>query len=180
MVDLPHSRLLLRTPVHNGYVISLVNIPLFKGHVLNTLLSGLSIGANDTVLCVLFSGVSPDDEMGYLLHSIFGGHAHAFRKYRRMMYWMPKFKYSNPYHVPYELPDDSIELAKMALKRMCPDKLTRISVHEVSGVFFNIEVSVLFSVEICKLLAFHLLLQHQHLKCTLLDQTKLILYFVDF
>ena len=45
-------------------------------------------------------GVIPDDEMGNLLTKIFSKRAHAFRKYQRMMYWMPKFKYANPYYVP--------------------------------------------------------------------------------
>lgn len=71
-------------------------------------------------------GVCPDDEFGYILKDRFGVHAHAFRKYRRMMYWMPKFKHANPYPVPYELPEDPRELARLALQRMCPDPLNII------------------------------------------------------
>ena len=48
-----------------------------------------------------------------------------------MMYWMPKFKYANPYRVPYELPDDQIELSKLALKRMAVDLENEISVFQV-------------------------------------------------
>ena len=69
--------------------------------------------------------------MGYQLIEVFGNHSHAFRKYRRMMYWMPKFKYVNPYHVPHKLPDDHMELAKMALKRMSVDLQTVVSLFQV-------------------------------------------------
>ena len=78
------------------------------------------------------AGVVPDDDLGYQLIRIFGKKAFAFRKYQRMMYWMPKFKFANPYHVPYELPNDNIELAKMALKRMAVDLENVVTVHMVS------------------------------------------------
>jgi len=80
--------------------------------------------------CVIV-GVIPDDDMGYLLKSIFGDKSHAFRKYRRMMYWMPKFRFANPYYVPYNLPADRIELAKLALKRMAVDLENEVSVFMV-------------------------------------------------
>lgn len=65
------------------------------------------------------NGVVPDDEFGIMLKKRFGGRTSAARRYRRMMYWMPKFRNMNPYPIPFELPDDSRELAVMALKRMC-------------------------------------------------------------
>jgi signaling intermediate in Toll pathway protein len=74
-------------------------------------------------------GVIPDDDMGYQLIRIFGKASHAFRKYQRMMYWMPKFKFANPYYVPYDLPTDNVELAKLALKRMSVDLETSLTVH---------------------------------------------------
>jgi len=79
-------------------------------------------------------GVVPDDDMGYKLVAIFGEDSHAFRKYRRMMYWMPKFKFANPYYVPYELPNDDIELAKMALSRMAVDLENKLTLHHVSEI----------------------------------------------
>jgi len=82
-------------------------------------------------ICV---GVVPDDDMGYKLIRIFGEESHVFRKYRRMMYWMPKFKFANPYYVPYVLPNDDIELAKMALNRMSVDLENKVTVHHVSDV----------------------------------------------
>jgi len=96
---------------------------------------------DDTQNCIYMCvcvGVVPDDAMGYKLIDIFGQEAHAFRKYQRMMYWMPKFKFANPYYVPYVLPTDDIELAKMALKRMSVDLENQVTVHHVSDVtLFN-------------------------------------------
>ncbi|XP_046350150.2 evolutionarily conserved signaling intermediate in Toll pathway, mitochondrial-like [Haliotis rufescens] len=68
------------------------------------------------------NGVIPDHEFGSILKKVFGPDAHAFRKYRRMMYWLPKFKNANPYPVPKELPEDPCLLAALALKRMAIDK----------------------------------------------------------
>lgn len=42
-----------------------------------------------------------------------------------------RFKYANPYYVPWELPNDRIEIAKLAVKRMSV------------GVDFNIKLQVL-------------------------------------
>lgn len=86
----------------------------------------------------MYLGVIPDDAMGYQLVEIFGKRAHAFRKYQRMMYWMPKFKYANPYYVPRDLPTDDIELARMALKRMAVDLQNKISVFKASLSFTNL------------------------------------------
>ena len=79
-----------------------------------------------------YLGVIPDDDIGYEIISIFNKNTRPFRKYQRMMYWMPKFKYANPYYIPHILPTDSIELAKMALKRMAVDLENAISVFYVS------------------------------------------------
>ena len=74
--------------------------------------------------------------MGYQLIEIFGKQSHTFRKYQRMMYWLPKFKYSNPYYVPYDLPNDRIELAKMALQRMAVDLENEVSIFEVNCLVY--------------------------------------------
>ncbi|ESO07253.1 hypothetical protein HELRODRAFT_76513, partial [Helobdella robusta] len=79
-------------------------------------------------------GVVPDDDLGYQLRDLFGQNSHVFRKYRRMMFWMPKFKFQNPYYVPYELPSNHIELARMALKRMSVDLATEISVFHTEDI----------------------------------------------
>jgi len=70
--------------------------------------------------------------MGAQIIRIFGQESHAFRKYQRMMYWMPKFKFANPYYVPHMLPNDDIELAKLALKRMSVDLENELTVHHGS------------------------------------------------
>ena len=73
----------------------------------------------------------PDDDMGYQLVEIFGKESHTFRKYRRMMYWMPKFKFMNPYYVPRDLPNDQAQLAKIALERMSVDLENKVTIFQV-------------------------------------------------
>jgi signaling intermediate in Toll pathway protein len=77
-------------------------------------------------------GVIPDDAMGYQILAIFGERSHVMRRYQRMMYWMPKFKHENPYPVPRELPNEAVELAKLALARMNQDLEIKISIFQVS------------------------------------------------
>ncbi|XP_046557416.1 evolutionarily conserved signaling intermediate in Toll pathway, mitochondrial-like [Haliotis rubra] len=83
------------------------------------------------------NGVIPDHEFGSILKKIFGPDAHAFRKYRRMMYWLPKFKNANPYPVPRELPEDPCLLAVLALKRMVIDKENVIDVWKVESLLLS-------------------------------------------
>ena len=80
---------------------------------------------------ISFVGVIPDDEFGDILRDMFGTMTHVFRRYQKMMYWMPKFKNANPYPVPYDLPEDPIELAKLALKRMAVDLENKLSIFQV-------------------------------------------------
>ncbi|GAB1598995.1 evolutionarily conserved signaling intermediate in Toll pathway, mitochondrial-like [Argonauta hians] len=74
------------------------------------------------------NAVIPDMELGMVLSKIFGLKAHVFRKYQRMMYWMPKMKNLNPYPVPLHLPVDPTHLAVLALKRMAVDLENKVSV----------------------------------------------------
>ena len=83
----------------------------------------------------MFSGVIPDDEMGGQIVALFGVDSHPHRKYRRIMYWMPKFRNMSPFPVPYELPLDPIELAVLALKRMAVDLANTVDVFHVSFIF---------------------------------------------
>ena len=89
---------------------------------------------------LFFTGVIPDDDMGYQLLEIFGKESHVFRRYRRMMYWMPKFKNANPYPIPHELPEDPRELAVMALKRMAVDLQNEVTIYEVGHLDFLIVI----------------------------------------
>ena len=69
--------------------------------------------------------------MGKLIASVFGYHTNPFHKYRRLMYWLPKMKNTNPFPIPLELPDDRIELAKLVIKRMAVDLQNRVQIFEV-------------------------------------------------
>lgn len=60
----------------------------------------------------------PDSEMEQMLLNTFGRRGIPLRKYWRMMYWMPKFKNLSPWYLPDELPNDTLELAKMAIQRI--------------------------------------------------------------
>ncbi|XP_013785802.1 evolutionarily conserved signaling intermediate in Toll pathway, mitochondrial-like isoform X2 [Limulus polyphemus] len=72
-------------------------------------------------------GVMPDSEVKEILINTFGKQSHVFRKYGRMMYWMPKFKNITPFPLPDPLPKDPLELAKLALRRISVDLQTEIS-----------------------------------------------------
>ncbi|CAD6992329.1 unnamed protein product [Ceratitis capitata] len=80
-------------------------------------------------------GVIPDYEMEAMLLNIFGRRGHPLRKYWRMMYWMPKFKNLSPWPLPNPLPDDTLDIAKMAIDRMCTvDLRSKVSVFETKNV----------------------------------------------
>lgn len=53
------------------------------------------------------------------------------------MYWLPKFKHANPWPIPKLLPDNKIELAKLALKRMAFDINNELTVWKVGIVLIQ-------------------------------------------
>lgn len=134
------------------------------------------------------AGIVPDDELGYMIVDRFGDQAHCFRKYQRMMYWMPKFKNMNPWPIPWELPESRLELAKMALRRMAVDLENKLSVFEVSrnespitaelGRWHNMILSAFFGCDPfpfrCNNIYLALYAQEQNLKCkmVILFKTK--------
>lgn len=61
----------------------------------------------------------PDAELRDLIQNIFGERSHPMYKLWRMMYWMPKFKHLSPWLLPDPVPEDSLELAKLAVRQMC-------------------------------------------------------------
>lgn len=72
-----------------------------------------------------------------MLINLFGRRSHAIRRYWRMMYWMPKLKSLSPWPVPEKLPNDSLELAKLAVERITSvDPNTKVTVFKVSFSFF--------------------------------------------
>ncbi|XP_028027108.1 evolutionarily conserved signaling intermediate in Toll pathway, mitochondrial [Bombyx mandarina] len=62
--------------------------------------------------------VMPDSELEQMLLNVFGKRGIPLRKFWRMLYWMPKFKNLSPWYLPDELPNDTLELAKMAIHRI--------------------------------------------------------------
>ncbi|XP_055851896.1 evolutionarily conserved signaling intermediate in Toll pathway, mitochondrial [Episyrphus balteatus] len=80
-------------------------------------------------------GVMPDYEMEAMLLNVFGRRGHPVRKYWRMMYWMPKFKNASPWPLPNPVPNEALELAKMAIERMCTvDLLSQVDILDTKDV----------------------------------------------
>lgn len=75
-------------------------------------------------------GVIPDRELRQMVLDTFGFYSEVFKKFARMMYWMPKFKHMSPFPLPNPVPRDAFELARLAIKRMCVDIQTTVSVHQ--------------------------------------------------
>lgn len=70
-----------------------------------------------------------------ILVNIFGKKGHPVRKFWRMMYWMPKFKNLSPWLLPNPVPDETLELAKLAVERMCSvDVQSKVSLYETKDV----------------------------------------------
>lgn len=86
------------------------------------------------------NGVMPDYEMEDMLVNIFGRKGHPVRKFWRMMYWMPKFKNASPWLCPNPMPDDILEIAKMAVEQMCTvDLNSQVTVYETKDVEHSID-----------------------------------------
>ncbi|XP_030052832.1 evolutionarily conserved signaling intermediate in Toll pathway, mitochondrial [Microcaecilia unicolor] len=79
-------------------------------------------------------GILPDAETRFLLLQIFGRKSHPFLKYRRMMYWFPKFQNLNPYPMLEPLPQDPVDIAKLSLQRISADLDARITVYQMPSV----------------------------------------------
>jgi evolutionarily conserved signaling intermediate in Toll pathway len=87
------------------------------------------------IIFYLILGVIPDFEMEDMLVNIFGRHGFPVRKFWRMMYWMPKFKNLSPWPVPNPPPNDALELAKLAVERMCTiDLQSKVSIYHTEDV----------------------------------------------
>lgn len=86
------------------------------------------------------NGVIPDYEMEAMLLNIFGKRGHPLRKFWRMMYWMPKFKNLSPWPLPNPVPNDVLELAKLAIERMCTvDLQSKIEIYETKDIKDSID-----------------------------------------
>lgn len=89
------------------------------------------------LLCKMeYEGVEPDTDMEKLVIDIFSRKSSPWRKVARQIYWFGKFRNANPYPIPENIDNlSSLELAKIALKRMCPDLQTTLTVMSVSEHF---------------------------------------------
>jgi signaling intermediate in Toll pathway protein len=86
------------------------------------------------------NGVIPDLEMEAMLLNIFGRHGLPTQKYWKMMYWMPKFKNLNPWPVPKPIPDDVLELAKLAMIKISSiDVRSSVTIYETVEIEDSIE-----------------------------------------
>lgn len=84
------------------------------------------------------SGIMPNMETKVLLVQIFGEKGHPMRKYQRIMYWFPKFKHMNPFPIPHQLPEDPVDLARLALTRIANDLDAKVTVYQVTFGFVKI------------------------------------------
>nr|CAG4634828.1 EOG090X07J4 [Alona affinis] len=86
------------------------------------------------------NGVCPDIEMENMMLNIFGRHARPLKKLRRMAYWMPKFKNMSPWALPERIPDETLELAKLAIARMgTVDPASEIEVFQAKEVADSVD-----------------------------------------
>ncbi|XP_054168193.1 evolutionarily conserved signaling intermediate in Toll pathway, mitochondrial-like [Oppia nitens] len=92
------------------------------------------------ILCSMErNGVIPDREIENLIIKIFSKYSNVWKKFGRMHYWMTKLRNANPFPLPDPLPLDSLELALLAIKRMCIDIQTKISVLSTSQIEDSLE-----------------------------------------
>ncbi|GFT69529.1 evolutionarily conserved signaling intermediate in Toll pathway, mitochondrial [Nephila pilipes] len=94
-----------------------------------------------------YSGICPDKELGEIIVTSFGKSSHVYKKYARMLYWMPKLKNINPHKLPDPLPDDVRELARLALKKMSVDKRTKIEEYNAEHLEDSIDKTWIMSAQ---------------------------------
>lgn len=93
-------------------------------------------------------GVEPDAEMERLVIDIFGQNSIVWRKVARQLYWFSKFRNVNPYPLPEDITDlGALELAKLALERMCPDLQTKISVFDTNQLEYSVDKTWIVSAQ---------------------------------
>ena len=79
--------------------------------------------------------VIPDEETGDIILNVFGKYSTPYKRYCRMMYWMPKFKNLSPFPLPDELPNGALELAKLAIKQMSSvDPTTKLDIIDTNQI----------------------------------------------
>ncbi|XP_068631684.1 evolutionarily conserved signaling intermediate in Toll pathway, mitochondrial [Battus philenor] len=94
------------------------------------------------------NSVMPDTEMEQMLLNIFGRRGIPLRKFWRMMYWMPKFKNLSPWYLPDQLPNDTLELAKLAIQRITSvDPETNISIWQTEEIDASLDKTWIVSAQ---------------------------------
>uniref|UniRef100_A0A8C5QGG2 Evolutionarily conserved signaling intermediate in Toll pathway, mitochondrial n=1 Tax=Leptobrachium leishanense TaxID=445787 RepID=A0A8C5QGG2_9ANUR len=78
-------------------------------------------------------GVTPNRQTRFLLLQTFGERSHPMKKYKRIMYWFPRFRHANPFQVPEKL-SDPVELSKFCLQRIAADRNSSTTVFEMPSV----------------------------------------------
>lgn len=85
------------------------------------------------ILCQMEENrIMPDKEMETHIIAVFSQYSSVWEKCARMTYWLTKFKNANPFPLPENLPQDPLELAIVALKRMSIDPQSDVSIYSVS------------------------------------------------
>lgn len=94
------------------------------------------------------AGVEPDHEMERLVVDIFGQNSAVWRKVARQLYWFSKFRNANPYPLPENIDDlSAIDLARLALQRMCPDLQTKITVYDTIQLDYSVDKTWIVSAQ---------------------------------
>ncbi|XP_063980900.1 evolutionarily conserved signaling intermediate in Toll pathway, mitochondrial [Diachasmimorpha longicaudata] len=86
------------------------------------------------------NGVIPDEELELMYINIFGELAIPLRKLRRMTYWQGKFKNMNPWPWPKPMPNNPLDLAKMAIEKIASvDVQSKVSIFDTENVKESID-----------------------------------------
>lgn len=82
----------------------------------------------------------PDPETERILLNVFGKHGLPLIKVAAINYWFPKFKNLSPWPVPKPLPNDTLELAKVVIKRITTaDVRSKVTVFKTETVKESID-----------------------------------------
>ncbi|XP_073910136.1 evolutionarily conserved signaling intermediate in Toll pathway, mitochondrial isoform X3 [Castor canadensis] len=76
-------------------------------------------------------GVMPNKETEFLLLQIFGHKSYPMLKFLRMRLWLTRFKNSNPFPVPWDLPQDPVDLAKLGLRHIEPSLSAKVTIYQM-------------------------------------------------
>ena len=101
----------------------------------------------------IFTAVVPDLELYHIVLNVFGERSVVMKKLKRMNYWLPKFRNVNPYPIPFILPKDPTENAKLALARMCPDVRKEVTTFQVMIVYGACSVSMGVNLPFCSIIS---------------------------